>query len=445
MKPLLLWPFVGVHRFVSSFHPRALPPMMRHSYSKELVCWWLLPLMLAAVEGSVIAVLVKNTFEDVPGVRKTELNYVVAMLQSAPSIAHLSSFMWAAISLGRRKVPMIQSLQIAMCVAVVLIGLAPHTRIGLYLLAGCVLLARVCWSGVITMRTGVWRANYPRADRTRIAGQLSSVQSVVITVAGAVIGLAVDWHPSSYHIVFFAAALGGVLGTWVYRGVRLRGERRLMRAEAEGKAEQAFFNPLAIVNLLRRDRKYAGYMACMFVFGMGNFVTTSMLAIILRDQFRYDNFEGILITTVLPRIAMLSAIPLWAPLLSGRHVVRYRSIHSWTFVLASTLAMLAVGYQSGWLLMLMAIVLGTGFGGGELAWNLGHHDFAGDHNAAQYMGVHVTLTGVRGVLAPFVAVSIYEALLRVSEDAGNYVFGVSLILNLAGAIGFNVLRRVHRM
>ena len=441
MKPILLWPVVNVHRFVSSFHPRALPPMLRHSYSKELVCWWLLPLMLAAVEGSVIAVLVKNSFEDVPGVEPTELNYIVAMLQSAPAIAHLSSFMWAAISLGRRKVPMIQALQIAMCVAVVLIGLTPHTESGLYVLAGCVFLARLCWSGVITIRTGVWRANYPRADRTRIAGRLSSVQSIVITAAGAAIGLAVDWHPESYHFVFFAAAVGGVLGTLVYRGVRLRGERRLMRAEIAGKAEQAFFNPLSIVELLRRDHKYAWYMACMFVFGMGNFVTTSMLAIILRDQFRYENFAGILITTVIPRVAMLLAIPLWAPLLSGGHVIRFRSMHSWMFVLASALAMLAVGLESGWLLVLMSIVLGIGFGGGELAWNLGHHDFASDANAAQYMGVHVTLTGVRGVLAPFVAVSIYESLLRVSEDAGSFVFGVSLLLNLAGAIGFALLWR----
>jgi len=45
--------------------------------------------------------------------------------------------------------------------------------------------------------------------------------------------------------------------------------------------------------------------------------------------------------------------------------------------------------------------------GAMLAWDLGHHDFAKRDLATIYMGVHVTLTGVRGAMAPFIGAALY--------------------------------------
>jgi hypothetical protein len=45
-----------------------------------------------------------------------------------------------------------------------------------------------------------------------------------------------------------------------------------------------------------------------------------------------------------------------------------------------------------------------------LAWNLGHHDFARRELASVYMGIHATLTGVRGALGPFIGVVLYAGL-----------------------------------
>jgi hypothetical protein len=39
-------------------------------------------------------------------------------------------------------------------------------------------------------------------------------------------------------------------------------------------------------------------------------------------------------------------------------------------------------------------------GGGALAWNLGHLHFAPPEKAEIYMGVHVALSGARGLIAP---------------------------------------------
>ncbi len=76
-----------------------------------------------------------------------------------------------------------------------------------------------------------------------------------------------------------------------------------------------------------------------------------------------------------------------------------------------------------------------------LAWNLGHHDFASARRAAQYMGVHVTLTGLRGILAPIIGVSLYEILEWVRPGAGAWTLAFCLGLTATGAIWFVSMRR----
>jgi hypothetical protein len=58
------------------------------------------------------------------------------------------------------------------------------------------------------------------------------------------------------------------------------------------------------------------------------------------------------------------------------------------------------------------------FAGGKLGWNLGHNDFASDDQSTLYMGIHVTLTGVRGLIAPLAGVASTSTL-RASNRAGS--------------------------
>ena len=55
-----------------------------------------------------------------------------------------------------------------------------------------------------------------------------------------------------------------------------------------------------------------------------------------------------------------------------------------------------------------SVLLGVAYAGSNLGWNLGHNDFASVGRAQHYMGVHVTLTGVRGAIGPPVGILIYN-------------------------------------
>ena len=429
--------------FLTRFHPRHLPPMSRPAYINEILSWAFLPFFLGAIEGGTLGVVVKKTFSGIEGVGPTELNLAVALVTAAPNVANLTSFIWAAHSQGKPKVAYIASLQTMTAVCVASIALMPEQRWGLWTLCILATLARITWTGVITLRSAVWRANYPREIRAKIAGNMATVQSLVLALCGWAIGAAMDFNSKSFHILFPALAVLGIAGNVLWRRVPMRGEKRLLRAEqAAPKRSGPQLNPTSVLRVLKQDPPYARFMLWMSVFGLGNLMISAPLAIVLEDELNATYAQGILVTTVIPLLIMPLAIPFWARRLDRSHVVDFRAIHAWTFVSAAALIFIAALAKSMPLFYISGALLGIGFAGGSLAWNLGHQDFAPPERDAEYMGVHVTLNGIRGLIAPFLAVGLYEWLK--GHNLGAWSFFVCLMINIVGAWGFVHMRRARK-
>ena len=412
--------------------------MLRGHYGRELVAWLFLPLMLGAIEGGVVGVVAKTAFAG--AVAERSLNLAVAVLAGSPAFANVVSFLWAALAHGRPKIRLLVALQVLVAGCVATVALAPMSGPGLVVFVSAVVLARMGWSGVITIRSTVWRANYPRELRAQLAGRLATVQALIMTAAAFGLGAAMKFSPDAFRIVLPAAAALGLIGAAIYGGLRMRGEPALLRAERENSGG-GDANPLAMRQVLLGDPRFRRYMTCMFVFGSGNLMVTAPLVIILHDRFVLEPLPAIMIVTALPTLLMPLAIPFWSRLLDRVHIVRFRLLHSWTFVFSTTCMLVGALAYAPWLLWAGAVFKGIAFGGGVLAWNLGHHDFAPPERASQYMAVHVTLTGIRGLVAPIIGVSLYEIFDAIAPGTGPWSLAVCLTLTVMGAFGFVFMRR----
>jgi MFS family permease len=306
--------------------------------------------------------------------------------------------------------------------------------------------ARATWTGVITVRAAIWRQNYPKNGRASIAGKMATVQSIMLALAGWVVGATMDLNPASFHVVFPVLAAVGVYGNSIFRHVRLRGGRRLAaRERAEAGTANVSANPMRTAaiagealrtnwQVLVTDGPYRTFMAWMFVFGLGNLMIGAPQAIFLEDRLGASYLQAILATTIIPLLTMPIIIPVWARLLDRVHIVKFRAIHGWSFVTAAGVMWLAAWTESLWLFYVSGAMLGVGFAGGSIAWNIGHQDFASPERDALYMSVHVTLNGIRGVIAPFAAVALYKWLN--ASGVSHLTFAVCFAVNIVGAAGF---------
>ena len=415
-------------------------PLEQTKYARELVAWAFLPMMMGAIEGGVVGVLTKRLFDGV--VESTLLDWAVASLAAAQGFANISSFLWAAISHGKHKIRFITALKIISVLLIASVTFIPKTPLGLGMLLFCVIGTRVCYTGVVTLRTTVWQANFPRTNRAVVAGKIATIQALVLASVALTVGQVMDSNEDAFRWIYPVAASFGILGAWVYSKVRVKGHMKILSEERHASDEVSIL-PWKTLHLLLEDVPFAKYMTCQFVFGVGNLMLTAPLVIILSDSFDLDYLGQILVVTTIPILMIPISTPLWARLLNHMHVLAFRSIHSWFFVVSSVVMALSIAGGSTAGLWVGAAIRGIGFGGGVLAWNLGHQDYAPVEQSGRYMGLHVTLTGIRGLIAPAIGIALYSYFKQRGVNAGPVVFFIGAAFSAVGGIGFVLLAKAR--
>jgi hypothetical protein len=218
-----------------------------------------------------------------------------------------------------------------------------------------------------------------------------------------------DWiEGNAFRIVYIFAAVTACFGARTFSRVRWRGRASQIKAEkahtAGGEVHSA--SARSMIRILGRDRDYRRYMMAQFVLGAPNLAAEPIFILSLAP-LGMNYTESMVLTRVIPIVVPMLVVNLWGRLLDRMHIVRFRSYHSWVFVVANLLMAIAFITHNPATLYASRVVLGIAFGGGLLAWELGHHDFAKREDAAAYMGIHVTLTGIRGIFAPFLGTLIF--------------------------------------
>ncbi len=408
-------------------------------FRREVVPWALLGLTLGLVEGATAAVLVKSHFAG--AVSSLALNLAVGLVSGAPAMSNVLSFVWANLAHGRERIRLLVALQAAFALVVGLIAVTSRGAGGLFFTVASIICARVLWAGILTVRAAVWTANYPRNVLARITGRIVIVSSLTVAASAWLLGWSLEQGALDPRWLYGIGALAGLGAAVLFRQTRVRREFRLLAEESAVGRTSEPFSLRMLLQILREDQAYRQYMFWMGIFGAGNLILTAQLVVIFTEHLRLATDVQVALLSVVPLVAQPLFLPWWARLFDGSHIVVYRARQAWALVIATAVAI--TGTLTAWMPMLWlgAIMLGAAHAGANLGWNLGHNDFASIGRSQHYMGVHVTLTGVRGALAPPAGILIYEGLEMLHQGAGRLALLVPLAMTTAGAVGFNRMRR----
>ena len=270
-------------------HADSLPKMAASLVPRELASWSLVAVAMGALEGGLLGVIVKNQFGEAGSALL--VNLVVALVAGAASFTNLLSFFFAARAMGRGKVELLARLMFLIGICLLLMPLAPVSAPGLVVFTALTIVGMSCWSGILTIRSVVWRANFPRRWRGQVTARISQLAAFLTAVFGALVGIAMHANGASWRLLFPVAALCAFGGGLVYRRSRIRRQRRLMQVEqsrTERQGGQIRFR--SMVFILRSNRDFRNYMLGMMVFGSGNLMVVAMLVVLMNDQLGMDHF-----------------------------------------------------------------------------------------------------------------------------------------------------------
>jgi hypothetical protein len=402
-----------------------------------------LPVCYALMEGGFVGVIADKVYDAHPA--------WIALATAAPMMGNLSSVLWARLAERVPVVRLLLALQAALVLCVGGVALLPGTPLGGALLMTLLVAARVAIGAVVTVRSVVWTRNYPRAVRARITSRLTILAQGVMAATAALAGVVLDRQEAALPWLYAAGAGLGLLGVWAYAGVRLRED------EPAAPREAAPVRPPKLTSwqLLREDPLYARYLAWQFLLGVSNMMVEPAVVYAVSREMGAGYGTSVALVVVLPMVLSIGTLPLWAGWVDRMHAAEFRSKHSWLWVVSQALVGAGALLGSVVWVGIGRVVFGIARGGGGLAWQLGHNDFARPDRAGLYMGIHATLTGLRGSFAPFLGMLLYlgaEArtlpggiALPAVPALGGWMMVLAATLSLTATLGFTRLRaRVER-
>ncbi|HUW81226.1 MAG TPA: MFS transporter [Phycisphaerae bacterium] len=371
---------------------------------------------------------------------------IVAAIGASVAFANLLAVFWGGWTRHRSKKLMLMVPASMAAVVIASIWFTPSLPKPALVFCIQIVLCYMCFSAVTTTRAAIWRVNYPRAHRAQVAARFTiwsmSLAIVVVFLAASYLdgvvaigppqdrwlSLGLSWlpragTPAAYGAVYPLAMLFMLLAAWLFRRVPIRDERDqpaltgipTFPASFEalvgitGDLVDRSVQPLkAAWGVLRDNAAFRNYMFWQFVSGSATMMVEIPLVFILAERFEVNYLLGGTALVFVPLAAALLVMPYWARRFDRTNVLRFRSRQMSVWVVSRGLLALGVAIRSVPIVLMAVGLAGVGGGGGRLAWMLGHMQFARRRDDALYMGIHVSLTGLRGCIMPFVGVWLYR-------------------------------------
>jgi MFS family permease len=284
-------------------------------------------------------------------------------------------------------------------------------------------------NALIPATTALWQANISRVNRNALWGMTLTINTLISMIAAWLTGVLLDRDPFAYRWIFPLAGVLALAGIWVLARAPLRGAYRYMHATPPPRTPHSVFvKPvLGFLELLRGDRDFARFENFFFMYGVAFMILAPVVPSFMVDvagmRFEQTQFAG----GVLFQLGGLLLPSLWGRLMDRTGPYKlcgiiFSILALYPLLLLAAPASHGIGIPLVMVVYLAHAVFGAGMAGLNVAWNLAPISFAGKADSGMYTGAHVTLTGIRAMLAPFLGALVLKH------------FGYSWVFGLAAAI-----------
>jgi len=250
----------------------------------------------------------------------------------------------------------------------------------------------------------IFQANYDPEQRGAIFGYLNGLQLLSILLGAFLGGMILNHEAQNYRLLIPAAGLAGIGALLLYAFLpvrRMTYDQPLTTRIGVLDAYRNFFTALF------RDRPFGRMELCFLIYGFGIIMLDPLIVIFVVDDLKLDYAQMATALGLVGQGTMLVAMPLLGRI--------YDRFHPTAVLSASVLGLLCfpltLYFAHGVAGLYLAFLFrGVAMSGVNLVWNLGPIHFAQGKDSSNYMGVHMTLTGVRGLLAPIMGMGLYYLL-----------------------------------
>lgn len=355
---------------------------------------------------------------------------VITALVMAQPISLFFSAYWSNFLVGRGKRSTFLLFGVLGRLSLLLV-VAAH---GSMAFAGIVIFATLMIGAIIPAQNALYQANYDALERGRVFGRATAAQALATIGAALVAGRLYDLRPEAYRWVYPVAGILGFASCLAYFRIRFR------RRSGEGD-DGALPPPRGIVHevgrslrspfagsiaILRKDRAFRRYEAAYMSYGMAYAMLQPVIPIFLVDHLRVDFSQAAGARGLIFYGMMVVFSPVFGRLLDRSDPVKLSML---AFLVLSLFPIGLMIAETVGAVYLAFVLYGIGMSAVNIGWTMGPIHFARRKDSVPYMGAHVALVGVRGLIAGPLGILVYRL-----AGTPRATFGCATALFVLGAL-----------
>lgn len=270
---------------------------------------------------------------------------------------------------------------------------------------------------LIPAQNSIYQKNIHSSRRAKVYGYTISLGMLVSVAVTFVAGRILDLHEQHFRWILVATGVAGFISSALLSMIKLQ------EPIIEGPCVKEKINlrkmltdPIKrTLTLMKRNKAFAAFERDFSIYGMGFIMMQPIIPIYMVDKLQLSYTNNFLAKGILSQIGMLVLSPLIGKLHDRLHPFRFIAA-SFALLMVFPLLFVLSSLWAGESVLAVIIVFiaytifGIAMAGVNLSWNMSSIFFAGNEDASMYQSVHVTMTGIRGLIAPVLGFSLLKIL-----------------------------------
>jgi predicted MFS family arabinose efflux permease len=361
-------------------------------------------LRAAFLEGIVQGVLALNEFVAKKTLGASDL--VITALVMAQPISWFFSSYWSNFLVGREKRSTFLLFGLLGRLSLFLV-LAVHGGIAF---AAVIVFATLMFGSITPAQNSLFQTNYDVRERGRAFGLSTSWQSIATIGAAVVAGRLYDNDPRMYRWTYTVAAIAGFASCWLFYRIRFR-RRHRSSAPAFGpglarEMTRRLRSPFAgSFTILREDRDFRRFETAYMGYGLAFMMLQPVIPIFLVESLHVDYSQASNARGLVFYFMMVLFSPIFGWMLDRSGPVKLSTL---AFLLLAFFPLTLTIADSVSVVYLAFCVYGIAMAAVNVGWTMGPIHFAGTRDSASYMGAHVALVGLRGLIGGPIGILLFR-------------------------------------
>lgn len=277
---------------------------------------------------------------------------------------------------------------------------------------------------LIPATNALYQTNIRPQNRGKIFGYTVSIGTFLSMIITYIAGKMLDIDESLYRQILFIAGISGCISSSVLAFIKTEKNH-----SAEGVKldwHELLVQPVKrTFSLLKKNKDFAAFETNFSIYGLGFLMVTPVIPIYLVENLNMNYSSTFIAKGILAQVGVLLLSPFFGKLHDKRNIFHFGGIVFGLlslYPLGFVISMLMPGTLSATIMVFLSyLIFGIAMSGVNITWTMGSIFFAGREDASMYQSVHITLTGVRGLIAPLFGFLLYKTLGIMAVFVGSFL------------------------